>query len=29
MNGGVDAHHHVWSLARDDYGWRTPALALV
>ena len=26
MNG-VDAHHHVWSLARGDYGWLTPALA--
>lgn len=23
---GVDAHHHVWSLARGDYGWLTPAL---
>lgn len=23
----VDAHHHVWSLARGDYGWLTPALA--
>jgi L-fuconolactonase len=21
----VDAHHHVWSLARGDYGWLTPA----
>ena len=21
----VDAHHHVWSLARGDYGWITPA----
>ena len=27
MNGRVDAHHHVWSLARGDYGWLTPALA--
>jgi L-fuconolactonase len=27
MNGGVDAHHHVWSLARGDYGWPTPSLA--
>ncbi|MEP7209054.1 MAG: amidohydrolase family protein [Casimicrobiaceae bacterium] len=28
MTGGqVDAHHHVWSLARGDYGWLTPALA--
>jgi L-fuconolactonase len=25
--GGVDAHHHVWQLARGDYGWLTPALA--
>jgi len=25
--GHVDAHHHVWSLARGDYGWLTPALA--
>jgi L-fuconolactonase len=23
----VDAHHHVWSLARGDYGWLTPRLA--
>jgi L-fuconolactonase len=23
----VDAHHHVWSLARGDYRWLTPALA--
>ncbi|HVO88766.1 MAG TPA: amidohydrolase family protein [Casimicrobiaceae bacterium] len=22
----VDAHHHVWSLARGDYGWLTPNL---
>jgi L-fuconolactonase len=27
MTGLVDAHHHVWSLARGDYGWLTPALA--
>jgi L-fuconolactonase len=27
MNGRVDAHHHVWSLARGDYGWLTPTLA--
>jgi L-fuconolactonase len=26
-SGAVDAHHHVWSLARGDYGWLTPALA--
>ncbi|HEY2818550.1 MAG TPA: amidohydrolase family protein [Casimicrobiaceae bacterium] len=23
----VDAHHHVWSLARGDYAWLTPSLA--
>jgi L-fuconolactonase len=23
----VDAHHHVWQLARGDYGWLTPKLA--
>jgi len=23
----IDAHHHVWALARGDYGWLTPALA--
>jgi L-fucono-1,5-lactonase len=23
----IDAHHHVWTLARGDYGWLTPALA--
>jgi L-fuconolactonase len=22
----IDAHHHLWSLARGDYGWLTPAL---
>ncbi len=22
----VDAHHHVWQLARGDYGWLTPDL---
>jgi L-fucono-1,5-lactonase len=27
MPGYLDAHHHVWSLARGDYGWLTPALA--
>jgi L-fuconolactonase len=27
MTGIVDAHHHVWTLARGDYGWLTPALA--
>jgi len=23
----IDAHHHVWTLARGDYGWLTPDLA--
>jgi len=23
----IDAHHHLWALARGDYGWLTPALA--
>jgi L-fuconolactonase len=23
----IDAHHHVWTLARNDYGWLTPDLA--
>jgi L-fuconolactonase len=23
----IDAHQHVWRLARGDYGWLTPALA--
>lgn len=23
----IDAHFHVWQLARADYGWLTPALA--
>jgi L-fuconolactonase len=23
----IDAHHHLWSLARGDYGWLTPDLA--
>lgn len=27
MTGYVDAHHHVWTLARGDYGWLTPDLA--
>jgi L-fuconolactonase len=22
----IDAHHHLWTLARGDYGWLTPAL---
>jgi L-fuconolactonase len=25
----VDAHHHVWQLARGDYGWLTPELAAI
>jgi L-fuconolactonase len=29
VSGNVDAHHHVWSLARGDYGWITPALPLL
>ncbi|HEY4136916.1 MAG TPA: hypothetical protein VGN65_00570 [Casimicrobiaceae bacterium] len=27
VGGRVDAHHHVWSLARGDYAWPTPSLA--
>ena len=27
MSRRVDAHHHVWTLARGDYGWLMPALA--
>lgn len=23
----IDAHHHVWTLARGDYGWLSPDLA--
>ncbi len=23
----IDAHHHLWMLARGDYGWLTPELA--
>jgi L-fuconolactonase len=23
----IDAHHHLWRLARGDYGWLTPDLA--
>jgi L-fuconolactonase len=23
----IDAHHHLWTLARGDYGWLTPGLA--
>jgi L-fuconolactonase len=25
----VDAHHHVWSLARRDYGWLVPTLEAI
>ena len=25
----VDAHHHLWRLARADYGWLTPELAAI
>ena len=25
----IDAHHHVWRLARGDYGWLTPELAAI
>lgn len=25
----IDAHFHCWQLARDDYGWLTPALASI
>ena len=24
----IDAHHHVWSLQRGDYGWLTPDLPI-
>ena len=24
----VDAHHHVWRLARGDYEWLTPHLPI-
>ena len=23
----IDAHHHLWTLSRGDYGWLTPELA--
>ena len=29
MTGFVDAHHHVWTLARGDYGWLTPAMSAI
>ena len=25
----IDSHQHFWSIAYDDYGWLTPALALL
>jgi len=25
----IDAHHHLWQLARGDYGWLTPRLAAI
>jgi L-fuconolactonase len=25
----IDAHQHFWSLARGDYGWLTPELAMI
>jgi L-fuconolactonase len=28
MSARVDAHHHVWTLARGDYGWLQPTAAL-
>ena len=28
MSGRVDAHHHVWTLSRGDYGWLQPTPAL-
>lgn len=24
----VDAHHHVWTIARGDYGWLSPDMAI-
>ena len=24
----VDAHHHVWQVARGDYGWMSPDLPI-
>jgi L-fuconolactonase len=28
ISGRIDAHHHVWRLARGDYGWLQPTEAL-
>jgi L-fuconolactonase len=25
----IDAHHHLWRLARGDYGWLTPAMGVL
>lgn len=25
----IDSHHHYWSVARDDYGWLTPATGVL
>ncbi len=25
----IDAHFHIWQLARDDYGWLTPAMGSI
>lgn len=25
----IDAHFHIWQLARDDYGWLTPAMGAI
>ena len=29
MTGRIDAHHHIWRIARGDYGWLTPDLAAI
>ncbi|MEN5082913.1 amidohydrolase family protein [Bosea sp. TWI1241] len=29
MTPRIDAHQHVWTLARGDYGWLTPALGSI
>lgn len=28
MTARIDAHHHVWRVARGDYGWLTPDLPI-
>jgi L-fuconolactonase len=28
VSGRIDAHHHVWTLSRGDYGWLQPTPAL-